>query len=106
MNRSQLWREELPNGSKIAGQMVELKKENLVEFAPSLWHEVQPWEGDRLVMLMYTPRATKLQNEHYEDLQKLGFVIEKEEGNQDDFDEEEDIAEVRRLDLQGQEYPI
>ncbi|CAE7251196.1 putative transposon protein [Symbiodinium microadriaticum] len=60
-----------------AGRILELEKEKLVEFVPSRWHEVQPWKGERLVLLAHTPRASKLQDDHISELQNVGFTIDK-----------------------------
>ncbi|CAE7409265.1 GIP [Symbiodinium necroappetens] len=41
------------------------------KFQPRRWHEVQEWSGARVVMVLYTPRLSKL---HYQDRDALEFV--------------------------------
>ena len=46
------------------------------KFNPRSWHEVQPWVGRRVVLVLYTPRINKL---HYKDkdwMEFLGFESE------------------------------
>ncbi|CAE7830743.1 TY5A [Symbiodinium sp. CCMP2592] len=92
---------ELPNGKQVLGRVLNLEKNKLVEFSPSQWHEVQPWDGDRVVMLLYTPRTSKLQDEHYEELQKAGFVIDKASASTNDptEDEEDGEAMIKRFEV-------
>ncbi|OLQ04673.1 Copia protein [Symbiodinium microadriaticum] len=66
----------LNNGKVVRGKCLEFKKGFPMEFSPQKWHEVQPWVGERLVLLMYTPRATKLSTESVEALQEVGFGID------------------------------
>ena len=66
----------LENGKVVRGRCLEFKKGCPMEFSPREWHEVQPWVGERLVLLMYTPRATKLSAESVEALQEVGFEID------------------------------
>ena len=40
-------------------------------FNPRRWHEVQPWEGTRVVMVLYNPRASHL---HYRDRDRMEFA--------------------------------
>ncbi|CAE7519209.1 unnamed protein product [Symbiodinium sp. CCMP2592] len=40
-------------------------------FSPRKWYEVQPWDGDRVVMVLYNPRASHL---HFQDKDDLDFV--------------------------------
>ncbi|CAE7357873.1 unnamed protein product, partial [Symbiodinium sp. CCMP2456] len=67
---------QLSNGTVVEGKIRELRQGELLDFAPDQWHEVQPWEGDRVIFLMYTPRATKLEGHHVQDLEETGFVID------------------------------
>ena len=64
------------NGKVVRGKCIEFKKGSPMEFSPRRWHEVQPWVGERLVLLMYTPRATKLSNESVEALKEVGFGVD------------------------------
>ena len=48
----------------------------MVSFSPRLWHEVQPWKGERLVLLLYTPRSTKLPLEAVDILTEAGFNLD------------------------------
>ena len=66
----------LPNGKVIYGNLLEMTKGKVVGFSPRGWHEVQPWTGERLVLLLYTPRATKLSAEGVETLQRAGFNVD------------------------------
>ncbi|CAE7753847.1 RE1 [Symbiodinium sp. CCMP2592] len=92
---------ELSNGKQVLGRVLNLEKNKLVEFSPSQWHEVQPWDGDRVVILLYTPRTSKLQDEHYEELQKAGFVIDKASASTNDpaEDEEDGEAMIKRFEV-------
>ena len=69
---------ELPNGKVIRGRCWEMQRGKVVSFSPRLWHEVQPWKGERLMLLLYTPRATKLQPEGVELLTDAGFNVDPE----------------------------
>ena len=47
-------------------------------FSPRLWHEVQPHgNGDRVVLVAYSPRSTNLQKGDFKELQRLGVPIEE-----------------------------
>ena len=91
----------LPSGQTVHGRVLNLEKNKLVEFSPSNWHEVQPWEGARGVLLLYTPRTTKLQNEHYVELKNAGFAIEKNSIDSEDVVEDVVTDEVvmKRFDV-------
>ena len=83
-----------PSGQTLLGRVLELQTGKVVEFSPHRWHEVQPWEGERIVLLLYTPRATKLQDEHFEELKEAGFVIDKNSVDLDNIQDEEEMDEV------------
>ena len=85
----------LPNGKLLRGKCLEMVKGQAVSFSPRAWHEVQPWSGQRLVLLLYTPRATKLHPSGVESLQEVGFNVDPESlvPTEDDSDEEEKIAD-------------
>eukprot|EP00439_Symbiodinium_sp_Y106_P022158 s6090_g2.t1 len=53
------------------GAIHELEVGSPLHFNPRKWHEVQPWEGDRVVMVLYNPRASHL---HYSDRDHMEFV--------------------------------
>ncbi|CAE7797213.1 RE1 [Symbiodinium sp. CCMP2592] len=93
----------LPNGKSISGRVIEMKKGEVVSFSPKLWREVQPWEGERLVLLMYTPRATKLGEEKAEELLKTGFNVDMSSLIQEDVDtlEEEELGAIDMKMLQA-----
>ena len=94
---------ELPIGQRVKGKLLELSKENLVEFNPSLWHEVQPWKGDRLVLLAYTPRASKLQEDLIQELKDAGFVIGKEIMDcKGVLVEEEEKVEINKIEVKDE----
>ena len=88
-----------------------MKEGNVIKFSPRDWHEVQPWEGERIVMLMYTQRATKLTSQDVEKLTSHGFVVDPEslkEGVSEEKDLGEgvlDHEEVQLRSLQGEDQP-
>ncbi|OLP73772.1 hypothetical protein AK812_SmicGene46881, partial [Symbiodinium microadriaticum] len=85
----------LANGKTIRGVSHEMVKGRVISFSPRRWHEVQPWEGERLVLLLYTPRATKLTSDDVEALNEAGFNLDPEALSAD----EEEI-DVRDVDLE------
>ena len=66
---------EVPKRGEISGRIIQLHQGKVATFKPNLWHVVQPWTGDRVVMVMYTPRATKLKIEDIEHLKECGFYV-------------------------------
>ena len=80
----------LPNGQQARGRVKEMEKGKTVEFCPTEWHEVQPWEGDRVVLLMYTPRATKLSQGDVDKLVEFGFEVPLEARRCEQGEAEED----------------
>ena len=91
---------QLPNGKVSKGKILKMDQGQVMEFSPRAWHEVQPWAGTRLVLLMFTPRATRLKTEDVEVLEEVGFPvdhdslkIDKEEGS-DEEEEQEPIVKV------------
>ena len=68
----------LPNDTIVKGKLVEMTEGHVVKFSPREWHQVQPWKGERIVMLLFTPRATKLASQSVEELQSYGFTIDPE----------------------------
>ena len=83
-------KKELPNGKIIRGRCLDMQRGKMVSFSPRLWHEVQPWQGERLVLLLYTPRATKLQIGEVDVLTEAGFNVDPESlaAIEEDTDEE------------------
>ncbi|CAE7359094.1 GIP, partial [Symbiodinium sp. CCMP2456] len=67
---------ELPSGKKVKGRLIEMEKGRPVYFSPRKWHEVQPWVGERLVLLLYTPRATKLHMDSVEFLEVFQTFVQ------------------------------
>ena len=65
----------LANGKTLRGVSYEMVEGRAIEFSPCLWHEVQPWEGARLVLLLFTPRATKLTPRDVEALNEVGLNV-------------------------------
>ena len=53
------------------GELHDLEVGVPLYFNPRRWHEVKPWQGDRVGMVLYSPRATHL---HYKDQEKLEFI--------------------------------
>ncbi|OLQ10423.1 Copia protein [Symbiodinium microadriaticum] len=80
----------LPNGQQARGRVKEMEMGKTVEFRPTEWHEVQPWEGDRVVLLMYTPRATKLSQGDVDMLVEFGFEVPLEARKCEQGEVEED----------------
>ena len=85
-------RKELPNGKEAKGRVIEIEKGHPMDFSPRGWHEVQPWVGDRLVLLLFTPRATRLPSETVEALEDAGFNVDREALSEP----EEEIDEAHR----------
>ena len=83
-----------PKGKEVKGYLCDLERGRPVSFSPRLWHEVQPWEGERAVLLAYTPRATKLTDVHVDVLSEHGFPLDpnswSREQGEDKVDEEEE----------------
>ena len=86
-----------PQGKTIKGRIVELKKGVATFFCPRAWHEVQLWSGDRVVMLMYTPRTSGLKDEDVEKLSNIGLEFKctpRDESEEHDADGEEVFPSV------------
>ena len=67
----------VPKKGEVSGNILQFQEDGPLSFRPNLWHEVQPWKGDRVVMLLYTPRASKLKPPDVEGLEDLGFRLER-----------------------------
>ncbi|CAE7301732.1 RE1 [Symbiodinium sp. CCMP2592] len=91
----------VPKKGEVKGRVQELQGGNPVSFKPNLWHEVQPWKGERVVMLLYTPRASRLKPAEIEELNDLGFKLatgastEPEPEVQEECEQDDDI-EIKR----------
>eukprot|EP00439_Symbiodinium_sp_Y106_P048300 s3792_g6.t1 len=83
---------ETPGGKLLRGRLHHMQKGVPVKFIPTAWHEVQEWEGDRVVLLLYTPRASKLAENHIDLLESKGFPLDRgsfaNDGETDDDDGE------------------
>ena len=99
----------LPNGKEIVGKMVNLKKGEITKFDPTKWHEVEPWDGDRVVLLMYTPRGTRMKSEDIDALERQGFPLDHESFNKPPVEEEDssEEAKIRMINVPpDQEQPV
>ncbi|CAE7214179.1 RE1 [Symbiodinium sp. CCMP2456] len=103
-----------PSGDRIRGKILEIKKGEATFFQPRQWHEVQPWVGDRIVLLMFTPRTSKLTPEDVETLSEAGFVFPQVTGKEGERqhlpeiqEEERPLVNVKMLAMQGHpELPV
>ncbi|CAE7225820.1 GIP [Symbiodinium sp. CCMP2456] len=84
------------SGEPVKGRILELHKGEATCFQPRKWHEVQPWVGERIVLLMFTPR-TKLRQEDIEKLNEVGFVFKQVAGK----DQEEEVMERQEEERSG-----
>ena len=75
---TRVWKEVAPAKWK-PGAIHSLHKEQKFSFHPRLWHEVQPWGGDRVVMILYTPRYGPLYPGDKEYLETQGFQFVAED---------------------------
>ena len=71
------WREVTP-GRWTKGKTYELRPGIPFSFNPKKWHETQPFQGDRVVMMTYTPRSSSLSDEDQQELWELGFDVPEE----------------------------
>ena len=91
--RGELWIEEkspdpqdpnyrtLADGSRVAGR-VQPVRHKVTTFLPRLWHETQPWEGERVVVTAYVSRGFwHLGREDRAELRALGFEVPVEGGS-------------------------
>ena len=84
---------ELPDGQIRHGRVVEAIKGETIRFPPRKWHQVQPWEGDRVTFLMYTPRGTKLTENNIAELEKAGFPVDRKVLQ--NYEDKEECDEVK-----------
>ena len=90
---------ELSNGQVLCGRVHEAEKGEPIFFSPSRWHEVQPWQGERVMLVIYTPRATKLKETEVEMLQDHGFEVDPKALSGGDEQQEEDLQEQEEVKL-------
>ena len=101
----------LPTGKKAYGHTVDMKKGKMISFFPKVWHEVQPWEGERLVLLMFTPRATKLGEEQVNELNEVGFNVDMAALKLDQEqvlleEDEKDVVELKMFEVNQETPPV
>ena len=98
----------LQNGKVVYGKIHEMVVGEPVSFFHRRGHEVQPWTGERLMLLLFTPRGNKLTEENGKDLVEAGFSLlpdvpadeeVEEEIAEDEVTEAEEIAAVKVLNL-------
>eukprot|EP00439_Symbiodinium_sp_Y106_P083449 s24_g23.t1 len=89
----------VPKKGDVYGSILQFHDQGPVNFRPNLWHEVQPWEGDRVVMLLYTPRASKLKPEEIEELDDLGFTLAKEALKEPEPEDQEELIEDENIEI-------
>ena len=90
----------LPSGQEVRGRLHHMARGEPVFFSPRRWHEVQQWEGDRVMMMLYTPRATKLDEKDVARLEDYGFPLDPKS-----FEKEVGDAEECEANLSLQEEP-
>ena len=80
-----------PSGQEVKGNLHPMLQGEPVIFSPRRWHEVQQWEGDRVMLMLYTPRATKLTEKDAATLEEFGFPLDRKalEKDPEDLDEGE-----------------
>ena len=61
--RPQEVQKELPNGEVVSGSVRETRH-RVVTFNPKLWHETQPWKGNRMIVTAFTTRGVTYLSEH------------------------------------------
>ena len=57
------------------GVVKEFGEPRTIYFAPRQWHEVQPHDGDRYVLVAYSPRCSNLRDRDGQTLRDLGFAV-------------------------------
>eukprot|EP00439_Symbiodinium_sp_Y106_P075260 s873_g14.t2 len=63
-------------GKRLYGQLYELQPGICISFGPQRYHEVSDWNGERTVLIAYTPDCLgKLSQEDLEGLHEHGFPI-------------------------------
>ncbi|CAE7406162.1 GIP [Symbiodinium sp. CCMP2592] len=59
------------------GVLREFGDSRTIYFSPRQWHEVQPHDGDRYVLVAYSPRCYNLRGQDRRQLSELGFNVLK-----------------------------
>ena len=65
---------EVRPGVKVKGRIIEVKRGKSFSFDPMRWHEVQPHQGERVMMIAYTPRLSNFSKVESDYLMDLGFL--------------------------------
>eukprot|EP00439_Symbiodinium_sp_Y106_P022529 s5312_g2.t2 len=73
------------------GELHELLPGRSMTFPPYKWHMTEPWEGNRVALLTYTPRLTNLSVRDEEELHGLGFNLPPREKEVPQADGEENV---------------
>ena len=91
-NDENLVKKEVPKKGSVQGTVLSFEGDKHISFSPNQWHEVQPWKGDRVVILLYTPRASKLTLEDVQGLEHLGFKLDPQALKEPDPEDKEELA--------------
>ena len=67
---------EVKPGLEVQGRVLEAVKGKPFSIDPKLWHEAQPHEGERVMVIAYTPRLNNFDEEEAEYLKRLGFLLD------------------------------
>ena len=59
----------------VRGSPRVLEKGSTVSFPPGQWHSTEPWSGQRVVLLTYTPRLSHMSSDSAKELKDLGFNL-------------------------------
>ena len=59
----------------VRGSPHTLEKGRTVSFPPGQWHSTEPWKGQRVVLLTYTPRLSHMPPGSANELKNLGFNL-------------------------------
>ena len=68
------WRQVRPD-LWVRGSLRALEKGSTVSFPPGQWHSTEPWSGQRVVLLTYTPRLSHMSSDSAKELNSLGFNL-------------------------------
>ncbi|CAE7388014.1 RE2 [Symbiodinium sp. CCMP2456] len=64
------------NSTSVYGQLLPLRQDQCIMFGPKRRHEVNAWEGDRTVLIAYTPNCLgKLSQDDLHALHDYGFPV-------------------------------
>ena len=88
----------------IYGQCLSLEEDKAVKVGPMSAHEVCPWEGDRIVVIGYSPQCLgKLSYDDVGLLHEYGFPIPLSQLPEYYANEEAEIIQLRTLGLESEE---